>query len=54
MIKENKEFNEALLKELKEKGLDLAKININKGRENIVSEDFWDTTGMVIRPYEGD
>ena len=51
MTKENKEFNETLLKELKEKGLDLAKIKI---KDNDVMEDFWDTTGMVIRPYEDD
>lgn len=49
MTKENKEFNEALLKELKEKGLDLAKINI---KDNGIQEDFWDKTGMVIKPYE--
>lgn len=51
MTKENKEFEETLLKELKEKGLDLAKINI---KDNNIMEDFWDTTGMIIRPYEGD
>ena len=31
MIKENKEFEEAILKHLKEKGLDLAKIKIPLG-----------------------
>ena len=51
ITKENKEFNELLIKDLKEKGLDLAKIKI---KDNDVMEDFWNTTGMVIRPYEDD
>lgn len=49
MTIENKEFNEALLKELKEKGLDLVKINI---KDSDIQEDFWDKTGMVIKLYE--
>ena len=49
MTKENKEFNDLLLKELREKGLDLAKFNV---KDDNIQSDFWDKTGMVMKPYE--